>query len=137
MNGAPGAAARQLAPDRYPWPLELDTSAWEEAIREAAATLPPELAAFWSGVPIQLVEEPDLDELRAMRPPASPAVSGLYVGHLPTGANPLEHKPDAMRLYRRNLALCRSVDELVEHIAESLTSEALGWLGVVHVDELE
>lgn len=131
------AAARQLAPDQYPWPLDLDVAAWEEAIREAAAELPPALEAFWSGIPIQLVEEPDLDELRAMDPPVSPAVSGLYVGKLGEDDDPLTDRPDAVRLFRRNLALCRSVDELVQHITESLASEALGWLGITSLDELD
>ena len=130
------AAARQLAPDRYPWPLELDVPAWEQAIRDAVAELPPEIEVFWSGIAIQLVEEPDLAELRAMDPPVSPAVSGLFVGTPPDDADPVANRPDAMRLFRRNLALCRSVDELVDHIADALESEALGWLGVASVDEL-
>lgn len=130
------SAARQLAPDRYPWPLELDVEAWESAIREAVSVLPSAIETFWTGIPIQLVEEPDLDELRKMDPPVSPAVSGLFVGAPDPEKDPFEDRPEAIRLYRRNLALCRSVDELVEHIADALESEALGWLGVAAVDEL-
>lgn len=130
------SAARQLAPDRYPWPLDLDVEAWETAIRDAVGLLPPEIEEFWTGIPIQLVEEPDLDELRRMDPPVSPAVSGLFVGELPSNGDPLDARPEALRLFRRNLALSRSVDELIEHIADALESEALGWLGVTSVDEL-
>lgn len=131
------AAARQLAPDAYPWPLDLDKRAWKGVIDDALAAVHPEVAAFWEGIPIVTVPQPDLDELRRMDPPVSPAVSGLFEGALQPDDDPWDVRPKSMRLFTRNLAICRSVEELVDHVADALEAEALGWLGLGSVDDFD
>lgn len=131
------AAARQLAPDAYPWPLDLDKRAWQRVIDQALTAVHPEVANFWEGVPIRTVEQPDLDELRQMDPPVSPAVSGLFEGELGEDDDPWDVRPRSMRLFTRNLGICRSVEELVDHVADALEAEALGWLGLASVDDLD
>ena len=71
-----------------------------------------------------------------MDPPASPAVSGLFQGTLDPTLDPLQQRPEALRLFTRNLSLCRDYLEVVEHITIALESEALGWLGIEDVTEL-
>ena len=130
------AAARQLEPDTYPWPLAIAAEEWEGLIHAALADLHPNVRAFWNGLPVMVLEEPDLDELRAMDPPVSPAVSGLYLGSVPEDGDVADARPEGMRLFQRNLAICRDRDEVVDQIALALEAEALGWAGAASLDEL-
>lgn len=128
------ASARQLEPDDYPWPLDLTDQQWEEAVLAALAICRPGVQSFWEEIPVMLVDRPKLDELRSHSPPLPPTVSGLFLGELDDEADPHEHLPDAMRLYRKNLALCRTLDELVMQVSISLESECMGWLGLLESD---
>jgi tetratricopeptide (TPR) repeat protein len=130
------AAARQLDPAAYPWPLDIDDAEWAQLVRTAMRDVHPAVRLFWDGIPIHLEFSPNLEELRVMDPPASPAVSGLYLGTLPQDGQSTGQRPDAMRLFQRNLAICRDKSEVVEQIAMALEAEALGWVGVASLDDL-
>lgn len=130
------SAARQLDPTRFPFPLELTQADWEAAIRDALTQVRPVVGQFWQGLPVELHARPDLEELRTSIPVLPPTVSGLFSGKLPEGADPLTRRPEAMRLFRDNLCLCRDRDELVHQIGLALESEAMGWMGVEDPAEL-
>lgn len=123
-------AANRLDPEAYPLPIRLDPKDWKRAIEEANRTLPGSLRKFWTGVPIELIELPDLDELRASDPPITPTVSGLYDGDPPEEGDPWTIKPRAIRLYVGNLARLADRAEIVDEIGRTLQGEALDWLGL-------
>jgi tetratricopeptide (TPR) repeat protein len=124
------AAAHQLAPETCPFPLTLDSPQWELAVGQALEQIHPALREFWNGVEVRLSELPDLRTLRAAHPPMTPATTGLYVGEPPVDADPWSQRPEALRLYLRNLARAVDAPALVERIADVLEHEALDWLGV-------
>ncbi len=124
------AAAHQLDPQAFPFPLRLQTADWERAVQEALHQLPPSLQQFWAEVPVVLLEVPDLSELRQATPPITPTVTGLYQGAPPEEVDPWEVRPEALRLYTRNLLRCPSLDVVIETIAQTLEREGCDWLGV-------
>lgn len=130
------AAARQLNPTRFPFPLELTDADWESVVVDAMGQARPAVSEFWQDLPVELHSQPDLDELRKSIPVLPPTVSGLFEGQLPEGSDPTQVRPRAMRLFRHNLRLCRDRDELVHQIGLALESEAMGWLGVEDPAEL-
>lgn len=131
------AVARQLEPDAYPFPIVLDDPGWRSAIVAGMAKLHLTLQAFWSGVPVRLDEWPDLAELERSDPPIPPGVCGMYVGEPPEEGDPWEVRPSEVRLFRRNLERARDLDELVDQIAVALEAEALDWLALVDISELD
>ncbi len=124
------AAARQLAPDEYPYPMMLTPSDWERAVSLAVRGLAPELQQFWADIPIVLEQEPSLEELRAASPPISPRIAGLYVGTPPQDDASGAERPEALRLFTAALSRSPSHDDLVRQIAATLEAEALNWLGI-------
>jgi tetratricopeptide (TPR) repeat protein len=130
------AAARSLDPIAYPFPIELPDADLQAALDAALAALPAPLQRFWNGVPVQVESEPDLAELTARPPPLPPTVAGLYAGHPPDDDTALAARPTALRLFRKNLARCGSLDQVAEQLLQVLEHEALDWLGVP-LEELE
>lgn len=128
--------ARTLEPTAYPLPMDLGPTEIEQALRLAIRTLPPTLVEFWRDVPILLEEEPALDELRSASNPVPPTVAGLYAGDPPEGDLVLDVRPDALRLFKKNLARCGTLDEVAHQLSLVLEQEALDWLGVP-LDEIE
>lgn len=124
------AAANLLAPDAYPWPMQLGDEAFEDAIREAVHAIPGPLARFWSGVPMRLEEKPALAELVRGPTPIPPTVAGLYMGTPPAPEVANSLRPTALRLFRRNLARCGDLDGVQARLEEVLMHEALDWLGL-------
>lgn len=141
------SAARSLDPRSYPFPLTLDQEAWDDALAEALEALHPTLQAFWHGVDMRFEEWPDLAELRRHDPPVPPSVALMYEGEHPDErepedgddepVDPWQHRPTALRLFRRNLARSQDLEELIEAVASGLESEALDWLGLADLSELD
>ena len=121
------AAARQLAPQAYPFPLELSDTVWQEAIVSGLRTLEPKYQLFWSDIPIHLEPSPDIEAFKKLIPPLSPLSAGLYVGDSQDEEAPLE-RPQGLRLFLSNLAKSPSLEHLIEHIAATLRHEADAWL---------
>lgn len=124
------SAAAHLEPERYPLPITLRHPDWELAIGSALERLHPRLRTFYEQVPFRIEELPDLAELRSADPPLSPTVVALYAGDPPDDEDPFDRRPDAMRLFARNLGRAGSLDGVVEDLAGALRDEALDWLGV-------
>jgi cytochrome c-type biogenesis protein CcmH/NrfG len=74
------AAANQLDPVAFPFPLQVETSEWHGLVQAALALLPHSLQDFWTDIPIILEDLPNLDELRSAEPPITPTVTGLSPG---------------------------------------------------------
>lgn len=106
------------------------------ALRHALPSLAPVLVEFWRDVPIQVEDEPSIEELLGARLPVPPTVAGLYAGDPPSGDEVLTARPEALRLFRKNLARCGDLDEVSRQLALVLEQEALDWLGVP-LEELE
>lgn len=129
-------AANALDPTDYPLPMALTDEVLTEALRRALPALPPALIEFWKEVPIQIEDQPSLTELTASTSPVPPTVAGLYKGVPPEGEAVLTARPEALRLFRRNLARAGSLEEVSRQLALVLEQEALDWLGVP-LEELE
>ena len=69
---------------------------------------------FWTPIPVRIEEQPELAELIAEPPPLPPTVAGLYEGVPPLDPTAEDRRPTALRLFRRNLARCRSLAEVAE-----------------------
>lgn len=123
-------AAAHLDPVECPLPCTVRKDQWPELFERALDHLPDRLREVWRGVPLRLEDWPDLAELRAAHPPLSPTIRAMYVGTPPDDGDPFEHKPEALRLFTRNLARAGDADALVEDLANALTDEAVDWLGV-------
>ncbi len=131
------SAARELQTADFPFPLELTEEEWNGAIRKAMRAIHPTIEEFWYGVPIKLEDLPDLAELRRHKPPVPPTISALYLGEPPNEGDPWSRRPKAIRIFRQNLARSRDQAELVEQAALALQSEALDWLGLLDIAELD
>ncbi len=119
--------ANEIDPIDFPCPLRLSDGEWEDAIGAAFYRVRPSVRAFWRGVPIELEPFPEPEELRAVEPPITPSISGMYAGRRPDPPDPLS-RPPALRLFTGNLARCGDRDAVVSQIARTLEQEALDWL---------
>ena len=124
------AAANQLDPEHYYYPLDLSDSMWHTALELALSRLHPAIQRFWADVEVVLEDLPSLAELRRVDPPITPIVPGLYEGAPPVGVDPWTVRPDALRLFRGNLARAATFDDVVDALVRTLDHEALDWLGL-------
>ncbi len=123
-------AAHRLDPEAYPLPVQFSEAQWNAMVAEATSALPDAVRTFWKGVPVLLVDLPDLAELRAIDPPLTPTVSGLYDGVPPEEGDPSTEKPESVRLFTGNLARLGARETIVAEIGNTLLHEAFNWLGV-------
>lgn len=123
-------AAHRLDPEAYPLPKQFSEAEWNAMVAEAMSALPDAVRTFWKGVPVLLVDLPDLAELRAIDPPLTPTVSGLYDGVPPEEGDPATEKPESVRLFTGNLARLGDRAAIVSEIGNTLLHEAFNWLGV-------
>jgi predicted Zn-dependent protease with MMP-like domain len=128
------ARARRLAPEEYPEPVRLTEGAFDAAVEDALAKLPPAVRDYLANVPITVEPLPSEEELRASDPPLSPSILGLFRG-APYGAkgagDPWSHFPSSIVLYQRNLEMfARDREELVEEIDVTLLHEVGHFLGL-------
>jgi len=128
------AAARQLDPPSYPYPLDLTNDEWRQAVEAALMRVGDDIRAFWSQVPLRLERRPVLAELRKHDPPIPPTVSGIFMGTPPTEEEDLSRRPAGLRLFIDNLSRAPTFDDVIVAIAETLEQEALGWQGIDDVE---
>lgn len=121
------AAAHRLDPSSYPLPLELPAGEWKRLHAEALRRVPEPVRALWEGVRVNWLALPDLGELREAQPPITPSTRGLYLGEPPLPQD-APGRPEALRLFTRNLARLGDPDAIVEAIAHVLEDEAADWL---------
>jgi tetratricopeptide (TPR) repeat protein len=125
------ATANRLKPEAFPPPLELSESEWEDVLRDAMRTLPGPIRAFYERTPARWEHHPTTEDLQAIQPAISPFVDVLYLGTPPESGDPWLERPQAVRLYRGNLARPMGRHEtLGERLGQALLQEALAWLGI-------
>lgn len=120
--------ATELDAANFPPPLSLDARAYESATAIALKRLKGPLARLWRDVPIRLEPWPTLEDLHSESPPLHPEVDALYEGEPPEPGEG-EVRPQALRLFRRNLAYAADLDEVAERIFQALVDEGTAWLG--------
>lgn len=124
------ATAQRLDGDSFPFPLQIAEAEWQGLVSKASTLLPRALREFWGEVPVHLSDWPDLAELRAAEPPITPTVTGLYQGTPPDEEDAWDYRPEALRLFTKNLERSPSREAVVEAIARTLDHEARDWLGL-------
>jgi predicted Zn-dependent protease with MMP-like domain len=99
------ARAHDLAPDDFPKDLSVDEETFRREVKTAIAGLPEDERHALAGVPVEIQDLPDADDLLAVEPPLSPTILGLFRG-------PAEDEPctvadgprcRAIVFYRKNL----------------------------------
>ncbi len=154
------ARARQLASDELGAPVAITREEFDAEVKLAISEQSAEVRKLLTGISLELVDVPALEDLTAVDPPFAPTIMGLFRG-LPLGVEEdddpsglgedsqrrahdavmgkpgaSEVPPRAIVLYRRNLArAARSRDELNRQIRRTLLHE-IGHLRGMDEDEL-
>jgi predicted Zn-dependent protease with MMP-like domain len=134
------ARARRLAPDEIPPPVELSAKAFDRAVEDALARLPPKVRGYLANVSIRVQALPREDDLRSSDPPLSPESLGMFSGTPVTevSSDPWSHFPSSITLYQRNLQrFAATRDELIEEIDITLLHEVGHFLGLSEDDLYE
>jgi tetratricopeptide (TPR) repeat protein len=132
------ARARKLAPEDFPADLPVDEETFRGEVRSAIAALPERERRALDGVPVEIEDLPDAEDLLAVEPPLSPSILGLFRG-------PSEDEPctaadgprcRAIVFYRKNLVrFAHDRRELEQQVRVTLLHE-LGHLHGENDDEL-
>lgn len=128
------ALARRLAPDDHPAPATLSAKAFDAAVEDALADIPPAVRDYLANVPVTVEELPSEEDLLAADPPLSPSILGLFRG-APYGdkgsGSPWSHFPSSIVLFQRNLErFAQDREELIEEIRVTLVHEVGHFLGL-------
>jgi tetratricopeptide (TPR) repeat protein len=128
------ARAHELAPDDFPADLSVDEDTFRHDVKRAIAALPEEEKRALDGVPVEIQDLPDADDLLAVEPPLSPTILGLFRG-------PSEEEPctaadgprcRAIVFYRKNLIrFAHDEGELERQVRVTLLHE----LGHLHGED--
>ncbi|HHO50553.1 MAG TPA: tetratricopeptide repeat protein [Deltaproteobacteria bacterium] len=123
-------AAARLEPDRFPLPMQLADGDWQQLVGAAVVRLHPRLQVFFAQIQFHLEDLPTVDELQDHDPPLPPTIGAMYVGRPPDASDPWQQRPQAIRLFARNLGRAPTTEELVAQLSHALQEEALDWLGL-------
>jgi predicted Zn-dependent protease with MMP-like domain len=118
--------ARRRDPADFPEELQVDEKAFRAEVAAAVAALSAEDRTALSGVPIELADLPDADDLLAVDPPLSPSILGLFRGPPEGEACTAEDGPRCRSIvfYRKNLVrFVRTREELREQVRVTLLHE--------------
>ena len=117
------ARARALAPDAFWEAVQVPVEDIRRDVDAVLATLSPARRARIRTIPIEIVDRPQLEDLRAVKPPFPPTILGLYRG-LPDGEDAPDAPARAILLYRINLGrAARTREDLREQVRETLLHE--------------
>jgi predicted Zn-dependent protease with MMP-like domain len=128
------ARAHDLAPEDFPKDLSIDEETFRREVRAAISGLPEDERRSLAGVPVEIQDLPDADDLLAVEPPLSPTILGLFRG-------PAEDEPctaadgprcRAIVFYRKNLIrFAHDRGELERQVSVTLLHE----LGHLHGED--
>jgi len=130
--------ARTLAPRDFEPELSVTPEEFKAEVEAAIAALPEEERRALRAVPVEVRDLPDLEDLRAVKPPLSPSILGLFRGPPEDEACTEADGPRCRTIvfYRKNLLrFARDRQELVEQVKVTLLHE-LGHLHGLDDDEL-
>jgi predicted Zn-dependent protease with MMP-like domain len=106
---------------------------FEALVRQALATLPPELRRLTDVVAIVVEDWPDAADLAAAGLPSEETLFGLYVG-VPLTERTSGYTmalPDKIIIFQGPLeAWCRSYDELVQEVRTTVVHEVAHHFGI-------
>jgi tetratricopeptide (TPR) repeat protein len=132
------ARAHDLAPDDFPRDLAVDEETFRREVKAAISALPEDEKRSLSGVPVEIQDLPEADDLLAVEPPLSPTILGLFRG-------PAEDEPctsadgprcRAIVFYRKNLIRFAHDRAELEHQVRVTLLHELGHLHGEDDDQL-
>lgn len=132
------ARARTLAPGDFRAELPVDAAAFRAEVDAAIAALPAAEREALKLAPVEVRDLPDVEDLRAVDPPLSPAILGLFRGPSEGEACTRQDGPRcrSIVLYRKNLLrFARDRAELTQQVRVTLLHE-LGHLHGESEDQL-
>ncbi len=131
--------AEALDPEQFPQPLDVSSEDFDALVEKSLAELPKRIRAKLDEVPVVVQDLPTESMLTEDRPPLTPDLLGLFVGHHlfaeSSGAPP--EVPGSIHLFRRNLLrACTDREDLAREIRITVQHEVGHLLGLDE-DELE
>lgn len=124
------ASAREKSKDDFPEPVMLSEEEFRSEVKKAVAKLPDDMKRDMRGVPVGTEDLPGTDDLKAVEPPLSPTILGLFRGPpldeqcTPEPGAAADAPCRSVVLYRKNLARAvKTRDELIEQIRVTLLHE--------------
>jgi predicted Zn-dependent protease with MMP-like domain len=132
------ARARTLAPRDFEPELRLTPEEFAAEVESALAGLPEDERRALRAVPVEIRDLPDLEDLRAVHPPLSPSILGLFRGPPEDESCDAADGPRCRSIvfYRKNLLrFARDRRELSEQVKVTLLHE-LGHLHGLDDEEL-
>ncbi len=119
--------AQELAPDEFPAAVELEDDAFDAAVKDAVAQLPPQFQPLLANTALAVQPFPTEEDLLAQSPPLSPTLLGVFHG-TPIGqrsvSSAADHFPSRIILYQRNLErFATTREELIEQIQVTVVHE--------------
>ncbi len=123
-------AARERSKDDFPEPVLLTEDEFRAEVKKAVAKLPEDMKRDIRGVPVSTEDLPGTDDLKAVEPPLSPTILGLFRGPpldeacTPEPGAAADAPCRSVVLYRKNLARAvKTKEELIEQIRVTLLHE--------------
>lgn len=131
-------AAHELDHEAFPLPLRMPRGEFEAVVEEASTSLPEDLRGHLEQVAVVIEDLPRRELFEADAGEAiSPTLLGLFVGRnlREESVFDLPGMPRTIFIYQRNLEReCRSRDELVHEIRQTLFHELGHYLGLEEED---
>jgi tetratricopeptide (TPR) repeat protein len=122
--------AREKSKDDFPEPVLLSEEEFRAEVKKAVAKLPDDMKRDIRGVPVGTEDLPATDDLKAVDPPLSPTILGLFRGPpldeqcTPEPGAAADAPCRSVVLYRKNLARAvKTKDQLIEQIRVTLLHE--------------
>jgi len=115
----------------------MDKQRFEELVLEAVEALPQRFQDRLANIDIEVRDWPSPEELRSARVPAGNLLLGLYVGipHTRRGAHYNLALPDRIFIFQHPIErLCRSDDEVREHVGRVIKHEIAHHFGLTDAD---
>jgi len=123
-------AAREKSKDDFPEPVLLTDAEFRDEVKKAVARLPDDMKRDIRGVPVGTEDLPNTEDLKAVEPPLSPTILGLFRGPpldeqcTPEPGAAADTPCRSVVLYRKNLARAvKTREELIEQIRVTLLHE--------------
>ncbi|MBK7860154.1 MAG: metallopeptidase family protein [Archangiaceae bacterium] len=122
--------AREKSKDDFPEPVLLTEDEFRNEVKKAIAKLPDDMKRDIRGVPVGTEDLPGTEDLKAVEPPLSPTILGLFRGPpldeqcTPEPGSAADTPCRSVVLYRKNLARAvKTREELIEQIRVTLLHE--------------
>jgi tetratricopeptide (TPR) repeat protein len=128
------ARAHDLAPEDFPTDLAVDEEAFRREVKAAIASLPEQERRSLAGVPVEIQDLPDSEDLLAVDPPLSPSILGLFRGPAEDESCTAADGPSCRSIvfYRKNLLrFAHDRQEFVRQVRVTLLHE----LGHLHGED--